>query len=143
MKRIFNLACTFLLMLSVSLLNSCGDNKDFTGEHVLTDEELAELARQDSIKQAQMNSINADLILTRSLDITISSTSYDGGSVDVNIDSLSSLFGLSNETILAVLGGEDTSTDLKGFAIDGSTHTDVSSASNTNAVWGTLVERSW
>jgi len=136
MKKLIYFVCSLFLVTTTLFLSSCGDNKDFSSEHVLTDEELAEMARQDSIKQARMNMINADLILTRSLDITISSTAYDGGTVDVNIDSISALFGLSNETILAVLSGEDTSTELNGFAIDGSTHTDVSSASNTNAKWG-------
>lgn len=52
-------------------VTSCGDNEDVSREHVLTDAEIAEMARQDSIEEAQRNQINADLILEYTADITL------------------------------------------------------------------------
>ena len=45
-------------------------------EHILTQDEINEMARQDSIKEVQKNQINADLILEYQADITISPVSY-------------------------------------------------------------------
>ena len=36
---------------------SCGDNEAVSVEHVLTQEEIAEMARQDSIEEAQLMQI--------------------------------------------------------------------------------------
>jgi len=136
MKKIFNFFCALAMTASMSLLNSCGDNDNFSSAHTLTDDEIAEMARQDSIKEAQRNSINADLILYYDVDITISSTAYDGGTVAVEMDKIAELFGLSTSDVLAVLNGENEDLDVTGFAIDGTTHADVGSSSNTNASWG-------
>ena len=75
MKTIFKYipACAFML----AMMASCGDNENFSKEHILTDDELKELARQDSILEAQKNQINADLILEYTANITISSNLYD------------------------------------------------------------------
>jgi len=137
MKKIFNIACGSLLALSMSMLSSCGDNKDYSSLHTLSDAELAEMARQDSILKAQRESINADLILEYSTDITISSTSYDGSSVTVDMQQIADLFGVSLDDLLTALD-PSASSDLEigGFAINGTTHADEGTMSNTNAAWG-------
>ncbi len=117
-------------------LISCGDNMEFSNVHVLTDEEKAEIARQDSIEEAQKNKINADLILEYTSEITISQSLYDGVAVDVEIEKIAELFGISEAEVLAGIAGESDAPEVKGFAIEGTTHADFSSATNTNAPWG-------
>ncbi len=125
-----------LSILTVILITSCEDNKDFSSLHNLTEEEIAEIARQDSIENAQKNKIDADLILEYSIDITMSSNSYDGGSLEIDLDQIAEKFEITKEELLAGIAGEDDAPEVKGFAINGSTHTDYSSASNTNGAWG-------
>jgi hypothetical protein len=114
---------------------SCGDNTDFSVLHRLTAEEEAEIKRQDSIKNAQLNRINADLLLEYAVEITISQTSYDGATLPVEINKIAELFGISETEILTQIANGMTG-DISGFAIAGTTHEDVSGASNTNAPWG-------
>ena len=54
----------FALIGLIVGLNSCEDNSDFTKLHKLTDDEIAEIKRQDSIKEAQLTGIKADLRLS-------------------------------------------------------------------------------
>nr|WP_321357651.1 DUF4859 domain-containing protein [uncultured Draconibacterium sp.] len=134
MKKIHILL--ILALIGTAGLFSCGDNEDFSNVHNLTDEEIAEIDRQDSIAEAQRNRINADLILEYSMDITISESSYDGGNLQIELDKIAEAFGITEEELLAGIGGESGAPEIKGFAIDGSTHNDVSSAANTQAPWG-------
>ena len=134
MKKIHILL--ILALVITAGLFSCDDNEDFSSMHVLTDDEIAEIARQDSIAEAQKNMINADLILEYSMNMTISGTSYDGGTVEIELDKIAEAFGITEEELLAGIGGESGAPEVKGFAIDGSTHNDVASAKNTNAPWG-------
>lgn len=115
---------------------SCGDNENVSVEHVLTQEELDEMERQDSIKNAQMNQINADLILEYTADITLSTVAYDGAQVIVETDKIAELFGISEEDLLAGIALEDGAPEITGFAIEGSTHADNMTASNSNSTWG-------
>src|SRR5574344_453337 len=136
MKKINYIICSLMMTVGAMVLSSCGDNGDFWGLHTLTDDEIAEIARQDSIKNAQKNNINADLILNYSVDIPLSSTSYDGGSVQVDMDKIADLFGISKENLLAAIGGTDNGFDVKGFAIEGTTHADNGTSTNTGSTWG-------
>jgi len=115
---------------------SCGDNADFSTEHVLSQNEVEEIQRQDSIREAQKNSINANLILEYSVDITISKSAYDGVSLAIETDKIASLFGISVAELLAGIDGTAGAPEIKGFAIESSTHADYATSSNTNAVWG-------
>jgi hypothetical protein len=125
------------LCLSVGMgLTGCGDNDDFSTQHVLTAEEIAELARQDSILEAQRSKINADLILEYTADMTISSQSYDGFKLTIEWDKIADAFGLTKNQVFAGICEEDGAPEIIGFAIQGSTHADVSGASNTNGYWG-------
>ena len=52
-----------LLSVLIGGLISCEDYDEFSKLHDLTDAEIAEIARQDSIEKAQKEMINADLLL--------------------------------------------------------------------------------
>lgn len=117
-------------------LFSCVDNEDFSSVHEMTADEIAELARQDSILQAQKEKINADLVLEYSIEITTSKSLYDGAAVAVEMDKIAELFGISEEEVLAGINGESGAPEIKGFAIEGTTHSDAGSMTNTNAPWG-------
>nr|WP_320022810.1 DUF4859 domain-containing protein [uncultured Draconibacterium sp.] len=134
MKKIHILL--ILALVITAGLFSCGDNEEFSNMHVLTGDEIAEIARQDSIEEAQKNKINADLILEYSMNITISKTTYDGDIVEIELDKIAEAFGITEEELLAGIGGESGAPEIKGFAIAGTTHADITGASNTNAPWG-------
>lgn len=127
-----------LMVLTSTMITSCGDNTDFWGAHILTDDEIAEMKRQDSIKEAQRNTINADLVLEYTAEVTISATSYDGVSVPIDCDKIAELFGISKDDLLASLGNDEVGTpkDVIGFAIEGTTHADNMTMTNTGAAWG-------
>lgn len=125
----------FLSLLMTGLFG-CGDNIDFSNEHLLTDAEQSEIHRQDSIKEAQKHNINAKLILEYSLDMPISKTLYDGASLPIELDKIAKLFGISQEELLKGIAGEAGAPEIKGFAIEGSTHADNGTATNTNSPWG-------
>lgn len=126
----------FALIGLIVGLNSCEDNSDFTKLHKLTDDEIAEIKRQDSIKEAQLTGIKADLILKYDISIKMSATLYDGGAIDVDLNSIANLFGISTEDLLAGIDGESGAPEIKAFAIEGTTHDDNGIATNTNAPWG-------
>ncbi len=137
MKKLSYILSGLLMLGSTAFLSSCGDNEDFWGPHTLTDAEIAEIARQDSIREAQRNSINADLILEYTAEITISATSYDGVSVPIDVDAIANLFGITTEQLLTgPLAGEENGFDVKGFAIEGTTHADNGISTNSGAAWG-------
>ena len=126
----------FLLTLFVAGFIGCKDYMDYSTLHNLTDEEKAELARQDSIKEAQKNNINANLILNYRAEFTVSKSLYDGVSVPISIDSIANLFKLTKEQVLAGIAGEAGAPEIKPFAIDWTTRADVGSATSTNGPWG-------
>ncbi len=133
MKKIYSY---ILLFLFAAVMASCGDNENFSTLHNLTDEEIAEIARQDSIELAQLNAIDADLVLDYSINITTSSTLYDGGELEIDLAAIAELFGISEEDLLLGIAGESGAPEIKGFAIEGSTHADNSTSSTTNSTWG-------
>ena len=131
MKKLSYILSGLLLFGAVSLLSSCGDNENFWGPHTLTDDELAEIARQDSIKQAMRERIDADLILYYFVETYVSS-SWTNDVVEIEADKIGELFGMTAEQVIE---GINDGT-ISGFAIEGTTHADNGSASNTNGVWG-------
>ena len=135
MKKLSYILSGLLMAGSSALFSSCGDNTDFWGPHILTDDEIAEMARQDSIKQAQRERIDADLILEYNVEFFISSNSYDGGEVKIDMDKIASEFGLDKDALGNALNG-DGGPDVTGFAIEGSTHADNMTSSNSGAYWG-------
>ena len=122
--------------IMASMFISCGDNDNFSKEHVLTDDEIKEIARQDSILEAQKNKINADLILEYTANVVISSNLYTGVDVAVEMDKIAQLFDISEEQLLSGIIKEDGAPDVKGFAINWSDRSDTGGATNTNSPWG-------
>jgi len=125
----------FLSLLMTGLFG-CGDNIDFSNEHVLTAAEQSEIHRQDSIKEAQKTHINANLVLEYSLDMPISKTLYDGAPLTIDLDKIAKLFSISKEELLKGIAGDAGALEVKGFAIEGTTHADNGTATNTNSPWG-------
>ena len=60
--NIKHISTTALLagIMALPIMTSCGDNENFSVDHVLTPDELAEMRRQDSIAEVLRNTINAD-----------------------------------------------------------------------------------
>jgi len=134
MKKIYSFLAIFALLLSG--MASCGDNTDVWSEHNLTQEEIDELARQDSIKKANQENINANLILRYDVAITISTASYDGATVAIDVDAIAEAFGITTEQLLLGIAGESGAPEIAGFAIQGTGHADLMEAANTNSTWG-------
>ena len=135
MKKLSYILSALLIAGSSAIFSSCGDNEDFWGPHTLTDDEIAEMARQDSIKQAQRERIDADLILEYNVEFYLSSNAYDGGPVEIDMDKIASELGVDKDALGAALNGEG-GLDVAGFAIEGSTHADNMTSSNSGAYWG-------
>lgn len=125
-------------MLGTSaIFSSCGDNEDFWGPHQLTDDEAAELARQEHIRDSLRNSIDAGLVLEYTADITISASSYDGVEIAIDCNRIADFFGITTEQLLTgKLAGKDNGVDVSGFAIEGSNHADNLTMSTSGAPWG-------
>jgi len=117
MKKLSYILSGLLIAGSSAIFSSCGDNTDFWGPHTLTDDEIKEMARQDSIKEAQRQRIDADLILEYTAEFYISGNSYDGTSVEIDMDKIASLFGVSKDAVGIALNG-DGGIDVTGFAIE-------------------------
>lgn len=136
MKKIFLLMGVFALMMTMGLFTSCGDNKDVSSYHILSDAELDELARQDSIKKAQKNRIDADLLLQYTVEDYASASTWTSKNVEIDLDAIGKLFGLTADEVKAGINKEDGAPEITGFAIKNSDHADYSTASTTNGSWG-------
>ena len=123
-------------IMALPMMTSCGDNENFSVDHVLTADELAEMRRQDSIAEVMRNTINADLVLTYDCEFYVSESSYDGTTVTVDIDQIAQLFGLTHEQVIAGIAEEEGAPEILGLAIEGSTHADNMTKTNTNSSWG-------
>ena len=134
MKKIY-LYITCIALLTIGLA-SCEDNTDVTGLHELTQAQKDELARQDSILEAQKNHINADLVLRYTVKFLPDPNLYDGATLDVEMDKIAELFGLSTQDLLDGIAGKSGAPEIKGFAINTSTGAEVGTITNTNSPWG-------
>lgn len=144
MKRLIYISVLFVLFAG---LTGCGDNTDFSNLHVLTDDEIAEMKRQDSIANAQKEKINADLILEYTVKIPISALNYDGAELLIDTVKIAEKFGITTEqlrkgiynmrsTEWGIYGDDASAPKLTGFCIEGTTHNDNMTAYNTNSCWG-------
>ena len=136
--NIKHISTTALLVgiMALPMMTSCGDNENFSVDHVMTPDELAEMRRQDSIAEVLRNTINADLVLTYDCEFYISESSYDGTTVNVEIDKIAELFGLTHEQVIAGIAEEEGAPEILGLAIEGTTHADNMTKTNTNSSWG-------
>ncbi|MBR2777377.1 MAG: DUF4859 domain-containing protein [Prevotella sp.] len=135
MKKLSYILSGLLIAGSSAFFSSCGDNKDFWGPHTLTDDEIAEQERQEEIKRQQRERIDADLILEYTVEFFLSGNSYDGAPVEIDMDKIASEFGVDKNALGTALNGEG-GLDVVGFAIEGSTHADNMTSSNSGAYWG-------
>ena len=146
MKRIYN---AYILPLALCLMGvlmtACGDNGEYWGQHVLTDDEIAEMERQQRIQDSLRTVINADLLLDYELDVTCSEGGYDGGTLSIDLGVIAEKFGITVDQLkrgilnmrTEIVGSAlPNAADISGFAIQGTTHSDVMTAYNTNAWWG-------
>ena len=115
MKHMKNFQLYIVLAALFVGLFSCGENEDFSSLHVLTDAEIAEMHRQDSIAEAERNRINADLLLEYTIEATTSDVSWEAGMVTVEMDKIAELFGLTEAEVLAGIAGESGAPEIKCF----------------------------
>ncbi|WP_346860740.1 DUF4859 domain-containing protein [uncultured Draconibacterium sp.] len=126
----------FILAMLFAGVFSCKDNDDFSTLHELTADEIAEIERQAYIADSIKNHIDADLILDYTFDVVVSASLYDGGSLPIDIAQIAAAFGISEADLLSGIAGESGAPEIKGFAIDSTTHLDYGSASTTGSPWG-------
>jgi len=131
---------TYILITILSLLLtglvSCGDYTDFSTPHTLTDVEIAEMARLDSIAKALRNNITANLILEYSVNFPASATAYDGTNLTIDLDRIAKTFGITKAQLIAGIQGTAGAPAVAGFAIEGSTHADNTNPTTAGSEWG-------
>lgn len=135
MKKIFFIIGLFAAMMTLGF-TSCGDNDDVSSAHVLTDDEIAEMKRQDSIKQDQLNRIDADLVLEYTVEDYASASNWTNKKLSIDLEAIGKVFGLTADEVKNGINQETGAPEIKGFAILASNHSDVASASTTNGTWG-------
>jgi len=133
MKKILFSVPLFALLMGVY---SCGDNEDFSSAHVLTDAEMAEMHRQDSIDSVNRSKIDADLVLEYTVEDYPSASIWTNQMLQIDLDAIGDCFGLTAAEVQSGINGESGAPDISGFAIQGSTHADYATASTTNGTWG-------
>lgn len=144
MKQLIYIGVLFVLLAGII---GCGDNNDFSNLHILTDAEIAEMHRQDSLDSVKRAQINADMILEYTVPITILTNGYDGTNLYIDTVRIAEKFGITTAQLRkgiynmrsAEWGTYDDDTNvpkLTGFCIEGTTHNDNMTAYNTNACWG-------
>lgn len=133
------LAYIFLLpmfmMLFGGILTGCDDNNNFTQLHYLTDDELAELARQQRIRDSLLNVISADEVIYVELK-DFPQSNWGSTSLKLDMSKAAELFELTEAEVYAGIGGDENAPKIQGFCIQGSTHNDFMKASTTNGPWG-------
>ncbi len=137
MKRlIYTLLLPALLLLPCMVLTSCDDYTDFSNPHILTDDELAEMARQKRIADSLRQVINADAIIEVTV-IDYPTTMWGGQLLTLDFTKACEVFELTEDEILSGLHQAPGAPEITGFAIQGTTHADYTNPSNTNnPYWG-------
>lgn len=135
MKKIFLVMAAFVMAMPFGF-TSCGDNDDISNPHVLTDDEIAEMKRQDSIKQAQLSKIDADLVLEYMVEDYVSASNWTNKSLEIDLEAIGKVFGLTAQEVKDGINQKSGAANISGFAILASSHADVATASTTNGTWG-------
>lgn len=141
MKKI--ILYVFLCVTVLGSLAGCGDNEDVSIAHFLTDDEVAELRRQDSIDSVNRTKVNADLVLEYNVQFpahSAESNDYTGMEVEIDTTAIAELFGITCEELrLAIWNFWDYGYDapkLTPFVIEGDTRNDDFNPSSTGAPFG-------
>ena len=82
MKKI--ILYVFMCVTALGFLAGCGDNEDVSIPHVLTDDEIAEMHRQDSIDSINRTKWKVDKMFEYETSFFISANSYDGALVEID-----------------------------------------------------------
>lgn len=122
-------------MLLAGFAQSCGDNTDFSLAHVLTDDELAELARQDSIRQEMLKYIDADSVFYYEVTDYLS-TQWTFKSLYIDMEGIGEVLGLTADQVADGIIGIDGAPDITKFCINGSTHADNKGSQTAAGAWG-------
>lgn len=117
------------------LLQGCGDNDDFSKPHYLTDEEIAEMKRQQDYLDSMRNVINADIVLEYTVE-AYPSTQWDAKTFELDFTPVAEVFGLTVDQVISGINQAPEAPAIEGFAIQGTTHADYLKGSNTNGAWG-------
>lgn len=140
MKKITYLMILALLTPLLGLgLASCDDNTDFSQAHVLTDAELAELARQKHIADSLAQIINADTILVYTVsDYPSVNGVWSSTSFEVDFGAFAEVFGLTEQEVEEALDMAPGCAEFTNVVIQGTTHADQStnSQNRSNGYWG-------
>ena len=137
MKKLYYVFLLPALML-LTCVTSCGDYDmgEITGAHTLTDDEMEEIRRQDSIAEALRQQINADTILRYTVTDYLATT-WTNQQLEIDISAIAACFGLTEEEVLAGINQDTGAPTINGFAIQASTHQDYTlHRSTTNGPWG-------
>lgn len=97
MKKIF--LYIVMCVTTLGLMTSCGDNEDFSSIHVLTDDEIAEMERQQHIKDSLKNVIPAEFVYEYNVDLLVGK-SYEGQKLEIDLDAIANDLGCTKEGII-------------------------------------------
>lgn len=140
MKKITYLfiAAFFLSILSLGVA-SCGDNTDFSKAHILTDAEMAELARQKHIADSLAQVINADTIQYVEIEDYVAPDGiWSTKPFEIDIKMMAEAFELTEDQVVAALCQAPDAPEFTNVVIQGTTHMDQATNANnrTNGLWG-------
>lgn len=140
MRKLSYIVVAALLSTLFSLgVVSCGDNTDFSSPHVLTDAELAEMARQKHIADSLAQVINADTIQYVEVeDYPAPDGVWSTKSFEIDIEMMAKVFGLTEDEVIASLCYGPNAKDFTNVVIQGTTHIDQATNDKNTAAgyWG-------
>ena len=145
MKKIF--LYVVMCVTTLGFMASCGDNEDVSAPHVLTDDEIAEIARQEEEESIARTKWDVAKMWEYETSFFVSANAYDGALVEIDTVEIAEYLGLTPEQlrkgIYNMRSGEwgaydddATAPKLTGFCINASTRQDDMTAYNTNGCWG-------
>lgn len=139
MKKLYYIFLLPALVLLASI-TACGDYDldDVSSLHILTDEEIETIRIQDSINNALMQTINADLILEYTVtDYYASEGNWSSSVLEIDLEAIGECFGLTAQEVADGINQADGAPSITGFAIQASTHQDYTiNRSTTDGLWG-------
>lgn len=138
-KLSYIIVAAFLLPLLSLGVASCGDNTDFSKAHILTDAELAELARQKHIADSLAQIINADTIQYVEIEDYVAPDGiWSSKAFEIDIKMMAECFDLTEDQIRSALCMANDSIEFTNVVIQGTTHLDqaTNAKNQTNGYWG-------
>ena len=139
MKKIF--LYLFMAVTVLGGLTSCGDNEDFSSIHVLTDDEIAELERQQRVKDSLKNVIPAEFVYEYDVELLVGSTGYEGQKLEIDLAGIAKDLGCSEMGLIhkaAEYWGYTNADAAKVtfYGIEWTTRQDNMGAATSGSSWG-------